>query len=73
MIQLQQNRLTATNLLLTTIQMNFLLCNDEAENGLSNSEDKGKFNYLKTYYLFFKKKMSKKMMGKYQIQGIFHI
>jgi len=43
MIQLAQNKLSATNLLLTNIQMNYLLANDEAESGLSpNSEDLGK-------------------------------
>jgi len=40
MIQLQQNKLAATSLLLTNIQMNHLLSNEEAECGINpNSED----------------------------------
>ena len=43
MVQLHHNRLSATNLLLTNIQMNYLLTHDEAECGLSPiSEDLGK-------------------------------
>ena len=45
MIQLQQNRLCSANILLTNIQMNYLLSNDEAECGVNpNSEDLGKFH-----------------------------
>lgn len=44
MIQLQQNRLCSANVLLTNIQMNYLLSNEEAECGVNpNSEDLGKF------------------------------
>jgi hypothetical protein len=35
MIQAQQNRLVATNTLLMNMQMNWLLLNEETENGLS--------------------------------------
>lgn len=43
MVQLAQNKLTATSLLMQQIRMNYLLLNEEAENGLnSNSEDLGK-------------------------------
>ena len=45
MVQLQQNRLAAANFLMTQIQMNYLLSNDEAEAGLnSKAEDLGKFD-----------------------------
>jgi len=43
MIQLQQNKLVSTNLLLTQIQLNLLLENAQAECGVNpNSEDLGK-------------------------------
>lgn len=43
MVQLAQNRLTSANVLLTQIQLNFLLTNMEAECGVNpNSEDLGK-------------------------------
>lgn len=43
MVQLAQNKLSATSMLMQQIRMNQLLLNDEAENGLnSNSEDLGK-------------------------------
>lgn len=44
MVQLAQNKLTATNLLMQQMKMNYLLLNEEAEMGLnSNSEDLGKY------------------------------
>ena len=52
MIQLQQNRLQAANCLLTQIQMNYLLSNDEAECGVNpNSEDLGKYEIVMFTYL----------------------
>ena len=43
MVQAQQNRLVATNTLLMNMQMNWLLLNEETENGLSAAaEDIGK-------------------------------
>lgn len=43
MVQLAQNRLTATNMLIMQMQLNSLLTNDEAETGVSSkSEDVGK-------------------------------
>jgi hypothetical protein len=44
MIQIQQNQLAATGVLLTSIQLNYLLTNDEAEIGLSSTaDDLGKY------------------------------
>jgi len=41
--QMAQQRLTASNMLLCNIRMNYLLLNEEAEQGInSNSEDLGK-------------------------------
>lgn len=43
MVQLAQNRLTATNMLIVQMQLNNLLTNEEAETGVSSkSEDVGK-------------------------------
>lgn len=43
MMQASQQKLTATNLLMTQIRMNYLLLNEEVELGLNpNSEDLGK-------------------------------
>ena len=43
MIQLQQDKLMATGCLLTSIQLNYLLTNDEVEAGLNaDSEELGK-------------------------------
>ena len=47
MIQAQQGRLTAATTLLMNMQMNWLLLNEETENGLSAaSEDIGKYLLL---------------------------
>ena len=44
MMQASQTRLTAANMLMTQIQMNYLLLNEEAELGINpNSEDLGKY------------------------------
>ena len=52
MIQAQQNRLVATNTLLMNMQMNWLLLNEETENGLSAAaEDIGKYWPLIFYSL----------------------
>jgi len=49
MIQIAQTRLQATNLLLASVQMNYVLSNEEAECGVNpNSEDLGKFIFLLT-------------------------
>ena len=45
MMQASQTRLTAANMLMTQIQMNYLLLNEEAELGINpNSEDLGKYD-----------------------------
>ena len=42
--QLAQQRLTAANMLICNMQMNYLLLNEEAELGINpNSEDLGKY------------------------------
>jgi len=49
MIQVAQHRLVSANMLLTQIQMNYLLSNDEAESGVNpKSEDLGKCGTLLT-------------------------
>ena len=51
MIQVAQQRIVSTNLLMTQIQMNNLLSNDEAETGVNpNSEDLGKYFSLSNVY-----------------------
>lgn len=45
MVQLAQNKLTSTSMLLQQIRVNSLLLNEEAELGVSaNSEDLGKYH-----------------------------
>jgi hypothetical protein len=45
MVQMSQTKLSAANLLLTNIRMNYILLNEEAELGLNAlSEDLGKYN-----------------------------
>ena len=47
MVQAQQMQLTAANMLMMNIQMNWLLLNEEAESGINpNSEDLGKCTFL---------------------------
>jgi hypothetical protein len=42
MIQLQQARLKAVNMLSVSVNMNFMLTNEEAEIGAASAEDLGK-------------------------------